>query len=164
MIVVSNTSPLNYLVLIGGIHVLPALYGRIIIPGEVRRELLDPSAPALVRQWASRVPDWVETRVVLYPDYSLPLDPGERDALSLAMELKADLLLLDERRARQIASDMGLDRTGVLGILEAAAEQGIQDPSAITRLERDTNFRAGAATFQASRERAEAAWRRHHAP
>jgi predicted nucleic acid-binding protein len=160
MTVVSNTSPLNYLVLIGSLDLLPALYGRIIIPGEVHRELLDPLAPAAVRRWALHLPAWVEVREASLPDYSLPLHPGERDAISVAMEIRADLILLDERRARQIARNLGLDRTGVLGILEAAAEQGIQDPSAIARLERDTNFRASTATFQASRERAEAAWKR----
>lgn len=158
MIIVSNTTPLHYLVLIDATEVLPALYSRVVIPEAVRAELLHPNAPDLVREWAARLPEWVEVCAVKLVDPTLDLgagdrDRGEREAISLAMELKAGMVLLDDRKARQAAVERGLRMTGTLGVLEAAVAQGLQDPSIIARLERHTNFRATPETFQASRER-----------
>jgi len=62
MIVVADTSPLNYLLLIDAIHILPALYGEIIVPTEVHEELQHPRAPAVVREWAINPPEWIEIR------------------------------------------------------------------------------------------------------
>lgn len=54
----------------------------------------------------------------------LELDPGEAAAIALAIELKADLLLLDERRGRTVASRFGLRFVGLLGVLIEAKQQG----------------------------------------
>ena len=59
MLVVSDTSPLNYLILIKSVDVLPSLYGRVAAPRMVLRELLDPEAPPPVRDWAARPPSWL---------------------------------------------------------------------------------------------------------
>jgi predicted nucleic acid-binding protein len=59
MIVVSDTSPLCYLLLIDLIEVLPQLFGRVIIPQRVRNELLAPGAPKVVQEWISQPPDWL---------------------------------------------------------------------------------------------------------
>jgi predicted nucleic acid-binding protein len=142
MIVVSDTSPLNYLILTGYVHLLEALYGRVVIPRAVWDELRQPGAPAPVRQWVEALPAWVEVREASAPDASLHLDPGEREAITLALELRADLVLLDERRGRREAAGRGLAVTGTLGVLDAAARRGlIELPEALTRL-RQTSFRA----------------------
>ena len=60
MIVVSDTSPLNYLVLIGHVDVLPALFERVVTPPAVIAEMLHPGAPTPVREWASTPPQWLE--------------------------------------------------------------------------------------------------------
>ena len=62
MIVVADTSPINYLSLIGHIDILPALYGQIVIPSTVQEEMLHPSAPLAVRALAEHPPRWLEVR------------------------------------------------------------------------------------------------------
>jgi len=142
MIVVSDTSPLNYLILIGYAHLLEALYGQVIIPRAVWDELRQPGAPDPVREWVDDLPAWVEVREAFVPDTTLTLDLGEQEAITVALELKADLVLLDERRGRREAVGRGLAVTGTLGVLEAAARRGLVElPEAITRL-KQTSFRA----------------------
>jgi predicted nucleic acid-binding protein len=59
-VVISDTSPINYLVLISEIGLLPALYGKVLIPDTVLAELLDAGSPPTVLAWATILPDWVE--------------------------------------------------------------------------------------------------------
>jgi predicted nucleic acid-binding protein len=69
------------------------------------------------------------------------LDVGERDAILLALEIKADLVLMDEREGVEEATRLGLTVTGTLGVLDRAAEKGLLDlPDVLSRL-RVTNFR-----------------------
>jgi predicted nucleic acid-binding protein len=60
MIVVSDASPLNYLVLIDAVDILPALFGRVLTPPAVWCELHRDRTPEAVRQWASQPPPWLE--------------------------------------------------------------------------------------------------------
>ena len=141
MIVVSDTSPLNYLVLVQHQDVLPALFGRVLAPPAVIAELQHPGAPAVVRSWASTPPPWLEVRAPAMVDPDLELGPGEAEAISLARELKADVVLIDERKAFTVARQCGLFVTGTLGVLAIAAEKGlIALPEAIAALRR-TSFR-----------------------
>ncbi len=80
MIVVSDTSPLCYLLLIEGIEVLPQLFERVIIPQKVRDELLAPDAPKVVQEWISQPPDWLEVQTVTgqFDSALNPLDVGEQ--------------------------------------------------------------------------------------
>ncbi len=152
MIVVSDTSPINYLILTGYIDLLKTLYHRVIIPRSVFTELNSEAAPAKVQTFIKDLPGWIEVRQakVLPP---LPLDPGEREAIGLAEEFRADLLLLDESKARDIARGRGLAVTGTLGIFERAAEQGFVDlPEAIDRLKK-TNFRLAVTLFEEALKR-----------
>lgn len=63
-VVVADTSPLNYLVLIGHIEILHTLYTRIVVPLEVLDELTNSDAPPLIRDWVGSRPDWLEARAV----------------------------------------------------------------------------------------------------
>jgi predicted nucleic acid-binding protein len=65
MIVVADTSPINYLVLIEEIDVLTKMYGTVVIPRMVCEELLRPSGPETVRAWISQPPNWLEVRAPL---------------------------------------------------------------------------------------------------
>ncbi len=98
MIVVSDTTPLNYLILIESAHVLPALFGRVYAPPAVIRELSHPRSPERVRQWGDSPPGWLTVQGPTHTDPSLKLGPGETEAIALAQELKADWVLLDERK------------------------------------------------------------------
>jgi len=140
MLVVADASPVNVLVRIQHIEVLPRLFGRIVIPPAVEREMLHPSTPKEVSTWLASRPAWLEVRVPAHVDVLLPVDPGEQEAISLARELKADLLLVDDRKARRAAQGQGLAIAGTLSVLERAAQQGILHlGEALTRI-RATDF------------------------
>ncbi len=129
MIVVADTSPINYLILIDEIDILPKIYGKAAIPPAVRDELLRRSAPEMVRSWMGQLPSWLEVRVpVNAPDASLAkLDPGERDAILLAGELRADQLIVDDREGRREAEKRGIAVMGTLGVLQEAATLRLLD-------------------------------------
>jgi predicted nucleic acid-binding protein len=124
VIVVADTSPLNYLIQIECDSLLPRIYGRIIIPKGVMKELAHASAPDPVRDWLTNLPSWVDVDAAQsLPDGSLAfLGPGEREAIQLAQEQRADLLLMDERKGRLEARRRGLRTTGTLGVLVTAGE------------------------------------------
>ena len=143
MIVISDTSPLNYLILIECVDVLPELYGRVVIPDGVLEELQRQSTPDLVREWIASPPHWLEVRSAhVTPSRELEvLGIGERQAISLAQELQAAAIIIDEEKGRQEARRRGLTVIGLLGVLRDAAEgELIQLETALTRL-RQTSFR-----------------------
>ena len=138
MLVMADTSPLHYLVLIEHTAIMPSLFGRVIIPPAVAEELQRPRTPTLVRAWMASPPAWLEMRPPQQPlvTTTLRLGAGEREALSLARELQADLVLLDDLEAREEAERHALAVMGTLRALELAAERGLLDfPAAITKLE-----------------------------
>ena len=150
MIIVSNTSPINYLILIGHINLLPELFQQIIIPQAVYSELSDASAPSPVQTWIATPPDWLKIQPVSQPSDAILalLDPGERAAILLAQELNADLILLDDMKARRTATERGLAITGILGILDRAATMKLIDlPAAVQSLQ-NTSFWASDSLFQ----------------
>ena len=144
MILVGNTSPLCYLVLIGHAGVLEKLHGEIHITQRVLAELRHPDAPPAVRQWATTLPAWL--KIHSDPEETdttmAALDPGERTALRLARQLHSDVVLLDEAAARAFAIQRGLRISGTLGFLYDAAQAGLLKLPASLELLRKTNFRA----------------------
>lgn len=122
MRVVSNTSPVSNLAIIGRLGLLRAKFGRVTVPDMVHDELArlaHAAGSAAVRQ--AMAEGWLEVKAV--PDRTMipvllnRIDPGEAEALELARQTKADLLLLDDSDARQIAREELLPFTGVLGLL-----------------------------------------------
>lgn len=139
IVAVSDTSPLNYLVLCRAIGVLPRLFGKVVVPPSVLKELRHEDAPAAVRTWADALPPWVEAQGLAQEDLTLKLHPGERDAISLAMEIHADFVLLDDRAARTAAKERRLTVVGTLGILERAAVADLLElPAVLDTLGRTT--------------------------
>lgn len=142
-LVVADTSPVFYLLSIGDIDVLPRLFGRVFVPDAVHKELCHSAAPALVREWVARLPGWVVVMPVEALDDAafLPLGAGERAAITLALSMRADLILIDERKGAHVALDKGLEVAGTLGVLALAARRGLVDlADSFARLKR-TNFR-----------------------
>ncbi len=90
MIVVSDTTPLNYLILLDAAHVLPALFGRVYAPSAVIRELSHPRSPEPVRRWTDSLPEWLTVREPTRIDPSLKLGPGETAAAALGPPNAAD--------------------------------------------------------------------------
>ena len=130
MIVVSDASPILNLAAVHKLHLLRDLYAEIVLPPAVERELvrngihlelslLDPSR--LDRSWTRVVAAVDQNAVAVLREQ---LDPGEAEAIVVAGELEADLLLVDEKRGRRIAVDRGLEVTGLLGVLAEAKARG----------------------------------------
>ncbi len=156
MIVVADTTPLNYLILTDETALLPLLYKQVLLPPAVAAELRDWRAPDQVRAWLASPPPWL--RIEQFPPRTRPEvstpDPGEREAIELALEREVHTVLIDEARARRKALMLGLEAQGTLGILGAAARLGQCDLlDAFRRLEA-TNFRFSTKLQQAVLRRA----------
>jgi uncharacterized protein len=128
VIIVSDTSPINNLAAINQLHLLHQLYGTVLIPEAVFRELTDPSFPVAGATEVQTL-DWIQTFTVsdrtLVEALSSELDIGEAEAIALAVEIQADQVLIDERRGRLVATRLNLRYVGVLGILVEAKSQGL---------------------------------------
>ena len=120
MIVVSDTSCLSNLLSIGQESLLPSLFGGVLVPPAVERELL---------RFHPRLPDFLKC-VVPADQRRLArllreLDPGEAEAIALACEIKADRLLIDETLGRAVALREGLAIIGLVGVLLSAKRNGL---------------------------------------
>lgn len=152
-LVIADTGPVNYLILIGSIDLLPSLFEKVILPAPVQAELSARKAPRPVRDWMVSPPAWVDVREA--PD-AIDADPllkgihkGEQAAIGLAAALRADLLLIDDRKGVAAARAKGLRVTGTLGILELAAQSGLTDFAQCVARLRQTNFRTPEALLDA---------------
>jgi predicted nucleic acid-binding protein len=103
VIIVSDTSPINNLAAINHLHLLHQLYGTVLIPEAVYRELTDPNFPVAGATEVQTL-DWIKTCAVsdrpLVEALSNELDIGEAEAIALAVEISADQMLIDERQGR----------------------------------------------------------------
>ena len=128
MSIVSDTSPINNLAAINHLYLLHQLYGTVIIPEAVYRELTDPNFPVASATEVQTF-DWIQTRTIsdrtLVEALRNELDIGEAEAIALAVEIQADQVLIDERRGRLVASRLNLSYTGILGILVEAKSQSL---------------------------------------
>ncbi|MBL9136507.1 MAG: DUF3368 domain-containing protein [Verrucomicrobiales bacterium] len=119
MIVVSDTSCISNLLSIGLEDLLPRLFGEVLIPPAVRSELL---------RFHVRVPDFVRCVAPAgtgeMARLSEELDLGEAEAICLALELKADRLLIDEALGRAAALREGIRIIGLVGVLVTAKRAG----------------------------------------
>jgi predicted nucleic acid-binding protein len=143
MLVVADNSPVRYLRLLDCDHVLPGLFGHLLIPPAVLSELQHPHTPAVVRLWLAAPPPWLEVRPLRgQPGVTVArLEAGEQEAIGLAQELQAAILLVDDGKARDVAIAQGLRVMGTVGVLEQAAIQGLVNlPEVLAQL-MTTNFR-----------------------
>jgi len=140
---VADTGPLNYLILIGEVELLPALFGDVAAPKAVAREMAHEGAPDVVRHWVAEPPAWLHIHddAADGADFAA-LDAGERAVLALARALNAPLVVMDDRRGVAAALASGFAAIGTLGVLYRSALRGAVDlRAAFDRLSR-TNFRA----------------------
>ena len=157
IVVVADTSPLNYLIQINCDHALPALYERVLVPPAVVQELERASAVATVRAWLSRMPGWIvvrELRLTPEDPALAALDPGERQAIQLARQERADLVLMDERLGVRVARAQGLVVTGTLGVLLQATARGFVNLDKALRDLEATDFRCSPRLIEEVRLRA----------
>ena len=128
MIVVADSSPLHYLILLDQADLLRQLYGDVLIPSAVVAELSASGAPPKVRDWLGQNPSWLKIPHVA-PDQvqtiSPALDLGEREAIALAQVVRANLLLMDDLAGREAARRLNLLVTGTLGVLRHGRRKGV---------------------------------------
>jgi uncharacterized protein len=119
IVVVADASPLIALQQIDQLELLKALFGEVFIPPAVAREVV-PRLP---------LPSWIHERVLQQPIAGeilrASLGPGESEAISLALEIHADRLIVDERAGRRVAEGLGLRVAGVLGLLVLSKQRGL---------------------------------------
>lgn len=144
-LVVADTGPLNYLVLIEAVDLLPKLFEQILVPQAVFDELAHLEAPVSVQTFVANRPSWLEVRpnpsLIDDDEHGAILDDGERAAIALATSIGAGLVLMDDRAGVAVAYRRGLAVTGTLGVLDLAGRRGLVDlESAFVKL-RTTNFR-----------------------
>jgi predicted nucleic acid-binding protein len=148
VLVVSDTSPIRALATINLLHALHVLYGQVIVPPAVAAELQAPtsSVPPLDVTTLSFVRIIQPTDQSQLAELRALLDPGEAEAIALALELKADALLIDERNGRREARRRGVELIGVLGVLLACKKAGLIDRVAplLVLLEQTIRFRLAA--------------------
>jgi predicted nucleic acid-binding protein len=141
MIVVSDTSSISALLRIGHADLLQRLYGEVLIPEAVRDELL---------VFFSIVPEFLHCRQVSdageVKRLCSELDLGEAEAIVLAHEMHADVLLIDELNGRRIAKREGIPIIGLMGVLANAKNEGlvVAIRPLIDKLENEADFRFSA--------------------
>jgi len=124
MLAVADTGPLHYLILIDHADLFGQLLERVLIPDAVRDELCNPGAPASVRSWIASPPHWLSADPVpsaALDDVDSSLDDGERAAIALAVRVRPDLVLMDDRAGVAVARTKGFVVTGTLGLLDLPA-------------------------------------------
>lgn len=156
MLIVSDTTPLRYLIEIGEVHILESLFGSVIIPQRVCAELQGSRTPPQVSQWINAPPPWLEVRSA---DISLftpqaKLEDGEREALALALAIQADALLCDDGKAIKEANRVNLPVLRLFNLLQIAADNDLLDlPDAIERMKHTTFHLPPAEIIEALLER-----------
>ena len=116
MLVVADSSPLIALINIGHIEILPQLFGTVVIPRGVASELRDAKRAQAIRSFVGNPPIWLIERTQKNIESFPLLDAGEVAAINLALEMKADLLLIDESLGRRAAVARGIPIAGTIGI------------------------------------------------
>ena len=146
MIVVSDTTALTTLIKAGLESVLQRLFGTVVIPEMVATEL---------RQFHDSIPEWCEIHYIhehpLLPVVSQSIDAGEAEAICLALDLKADVILLDDRKGKREAETRGLSCLGLPAVLLEAKRQGLISSlqAALDLLDERGNYRLKAHTREA---------------
>lgn len=125
--IIGDSSPLIALSIIGQLELLPKLYSRVVIPQKVWEEITVhgiglPGATAIKQL------DWLiiekPAPEILKP-LAILLDPGEAEAIALAINLPDCIVLLDDAQARRVAERFGVNRIGTLGVLRRAKKAGL---------------------------------------
>jgi predicted nucleic acid-binding protein len=152
-LVVSDPSPLHYLVFCRVADVLAKLFDRVAIPPSVAKELQQTNSPPMVRHWMETPPPWFSVQPPKRLDPALGLANGDIEAICLARETKATAILADDRAVRVVAARCGLTVVGTLGILELAAFNGLIDLPKVIATLRQTHARFDPALITLALER-----------
>jgi hypothetical protein len=124
--IVSNTTPIISLLKLDRLELLQELYSEISIPTAVHKEIEAGKSKVYYRDLS--LSDWINIKEIQDKKalrYFLDLDAGEAEAIVLATETDADLVIIDERLGRLHAKNAGLKVTGIIGVLIKAKSEGL---------------------------------------
>lgn len=150
MVIISDTSVITYLIQLEKLYLLKNLFDEIIISPKVEEELLRISNQESILKQST----WIVVRKLkderLFNQLLQELDQGEAESIALAVELEADLLLIDEKRGRKIAEQYNIRITGLLGILIQSKEEEIimELKPTLDKLIYELNFRISPNLYQ----------------
>ncbi|MCB0839110.1 MAG: DUF3368 domain-containing protein [Bacteroidetes bacterium] len=153
MIIISDTSVISNLILIDRLKILNDLFGEIIIPTTVRKEILKLEEYGISLKEFNNSP-WIKiqdpTNKKLENELLESLDAGESAAIALAYELKADYLAIDEKAGRRTAKSLGIKIIGLIGILIQGKEANLIDKvkPILDQLISDASFYLGEEFYQ----------------
>lgn len=128
--VISDSSSLIHLSAIGRLSLLQELFGQLTVPAAVWREVVEQGRgrPGVQEVEAARREGWLHVETVsndlLARSLKHELDDGEAEVIALAVESRADLVLLDESEARRVAELFDLQKTGAIGVLLRSKADG----------------------------------------
>lgn len=153
MIVVSDTSVLCYLALIGKLDLLRDLFGEVTVPNEVIAECLHAGAPDVLRQALQKLPPYIHVAGhVERLSETASLDEGEAAAISFAWTYRAEaLLLIDERVGRAVAHALGLRVRGLLALMADGHRLGALDFDSSMEILKQHGFRVASPLLQSFR-------------
>lgn len=155
-VVVSDASPLHYLILIDAAEFLPRWFSEVVVPPAVIQELSVAETPAKVRNWFARPPGWLKIIAPKHAPNNLGLDLGETQAIWLGEEYGIKSILIDERKGARVAQERGFLVAGTLALIERFAEKDWLDfEDAIAGL-RATTFRFNERLISEAHERLKA--------
>lgn len=143
MIIVSDTTPLHYLILIDHADLLSDIFGEVIIPEAVIQELSHERTPLKVKEWIKNLPHWIKIKPAKQDlaETISGLGKGETEAISIAIAEMADAILMDDKKAIREAKARNLTVITILGILELASAKNLIDLSEMLNRLRNTTFR-----------------------
>lgn len=153
MIIVSDASILINLAIIKQLELLKSLYDKVVIPDAVFHEIVVKGAGKPGAQEIQML-DWLEVKscqdVNMVNKLLNDVDLGEAEAITLSLEMQANLLLIDEKLGRQKAKEFNIKTIGLLGILLDAKNQGVVSSvtSIMDRLRVEAKFRIGESLYQ----------------
>ena len=150
--IVSDTSPLRYLVAVQRVDLLPNVFEEVLIPPAVLGELTHPRGLPVVRQWVEKRPDWLNVQRLQSPppiELTQTLDAGQCETIPLAIETRPDFVLMDERSGRRAANTSGLSLIGALGVLRESHRRGeLADPIIVLQAMRNIGFRVSQPLYE----------------
>ncbi|MBL9179994.1 MAG: hypothetical protein JNM65_18170 [Verrucomicrobiaceae bacterium] len=153
MIVVSDTSVLCYLAVLGKLDLLRDLFGEVTVPNKVIAECLHAGAPEVLRQALQELPPFIHVagHVELLSE-TATLDEGEAAAISLAWAHRTEaLLLIDERVGRAVARALGLRVRGLLALMADGHRLGTLDFDSSMKILKQNGFRVASPLLQSFR-------------
>lgn len=159
MPIVSNTSPILNLSIIGNLDLLHKQFGNVSIPPAVLDELkIDSKLPGVDQIQKALDQGWLEVVEFKNGDVSQilarELDQGEAEAIALALDTDSPIILMDEHEGRQVAKSLGLSPIGIMGVLlrEKKDDNSFSVTQAIEKLRRQAGFYIAENLYNSVRE------------